>query len=131
MRLGYFMLSSLPKSKDEGNNKLQVVGCDKIFIDKFEDEDKRPQWKKMLGEAKRNDEIVILRLSNAIRGLVPLVSFFEICRVKKIRIISLEDGFDSLDEIFPPSTLKLIETIATFPGDVHASKVAAARIRAK
>jgi len=131
MRLGYFMLSSDTESKDEGINKLQVAGCDEIFVDKLEDEDKRPQWKTLLNQAKKNDEIVILRLSNAVRGLVPLVSFFEICRVKKIRIISLEDRFDSFDEMFPPSTLNLIETIGSFPADIHASKIAAARIRAK
>ena len=130
MRLGYFMLSSLPESKDDDVNRLQIVGCDRIFIDKFEDEEKRPQWKNMLSEVKRNDEIVILRLSNAVRGLVQLVSFFEICRVKRIRIISLKDKFDSWDEMFPSSISQLIDAIGAFPGDIQASKIAAARIRA-
>ncbi|MDC2175166.1 recombinase family protein [Bacteroides thetaiotaomicron] len=130
MRLGYFMLSSLPESKDDDVNRLQIVGCDRVFIDKFEDEEKRPQWKNMLSEVKRNDEIVILRLSNAVRGLVQLVSFFEICRVKRIRIISLKDKFDSWDEMFPSSISQLIDAIGAFPGDIQASKIAAARIRA-
>lgn len=130
MRLGYFMLSSLPESKDDDVNRLQFVGCDRIFIDRFEDEEKRPQWKNMLSEVKRNDEIVILRLSNAVRGLVQLVSFFEICRVKRIRIISLKDKFDSWDEMFPSSISQLIDAIGAFPGDIQASKLAAARIRA-
>ena len=130
MRLGYFMLGSLPESKDDDVNKLQVAGCDTIFIDRFEDEEKRPQWKNMLSEVKRNDEIVILRLSNAVRGLVQLVSFFEICRVKRIRIISLKDKFDSWDEMFPSSISQLIDAIGAFPGDIQASKIAAARIRA-
>lgn len=124
------MLSSLPESKDDDVNRLQIVGCDRIFIDKFEDEEKRPQWKNMLSEVKRNDEIVILRLSNAVRGLVQLVSFFEICRVKRIRIISLKDKFDSWDEMFPSSISQLIDAIGAFPGDIQASKIAAARIRA-
>ena len=124
------MLSSLPESKDDDVNRLQIVGCDRVFIDKFEDEEKRPQWKNMLSEVKRNDEIVILRLSNAVRGLVQLVSFFEICRVKRIRIISLKDKFDSWDEMFPSSISQLIDAIGAFPGDIQASKIAAARIRA-
>ena len=130
MRLGYFMLGSLPESKDDDVNKLQVAGCDTIFIDRFEDEEKRPQWRNMLSEVKRNDEIVILRLSNAVKGLIPLVSFFEICRVKRIRIISLKDKFDSWDEMFPSSISQLIDAIGAFPGDIQASKIAAARIRA-
>ena len=130
MRLGYFMLGSLPESKDDDVNKLQVAGCDTIFIDRFEDGEKRPQWRNMLSEVKRNDEIVILRLSNAVKGLIPLVSFFEICRVKRIRIISLKDKFDSWDEMFPSLISQLIDAIGAFPGDIQASKIAAARIRA-
>lgn len=45
MRLGYFMLSSLPESKDDDVNRLQIVGCDRIFIDKFEDEENAPSGK--------------------------------------------------------------------------------------
>ena len=48
MRLGYFMLGSLPESKDDDVNKLQVAGCDTIFIDRFEDGEKRPQWRNIL-----------------------------------------------------------------------------------
>lgn len=72
----------------------------------------------------------ILRLSNAVRGLIPLVSFFEICRVKRIRIISLKDKFASWDEMFPSSISQLIDAIGAFPGDIKTSKIAAARIRA-
>lgn len=130
MKLGYIMFSSVPECKEDDINKLEAFGCDKIFIEQLENEEKRPQWKKMLKEVGRNDEIVILRLSNALRGLVPLASFFELCRVKKIRIISLKDKFDSWDEIFPPSTSLLIDIIGSFPGDIRSSKIAGSRISA-
>lgn len=75
MRLGYIML---PESKNEDDiNKLEAAGCDKVFVEQAEDEGKRPKWKKLLREVGRNDEIVILRLSNALRGVVQLASFFE------------------------------------------------------
>lgn len=122
MRLGYVMFSSSLQCKEDDVSKLEDVGCDKIFIDQSEHEKERPQWKKLLSEVRRNDEVVILKLSNAIKGLVSLASFFEICRVKKIRIISLKDKFDSLDEMFPSSTAELVNAIGSFPGDILAPK---------
>lgn len=49
---------------------------------------------------------------------------------ERIRIISLKDKFDSWDEMFPSSISQLIDAIGAFPGDIQASKIAAARIRA-
>lgn len=131
MRIGYIMFSSLPECKNEDDiNKLEAAGCDKIFIEQAEDEGKRPKWKRLLKEVGRNDEIVILRLSNALRGLVQLASFFEMCRIKKIRVISLKDKFDTYDEMFPSSTSQLVDAIGSFPGDILASKISTSRINA-
>lgn len=123
MRLGYIMFSSSPECKEDDINKLEMVKCDKIFVDQPEHEKERPQWRKMLSEVRRNDEIVILKLSNAIKELVAVASFFEICRVKKVRIISLKDKFDSLDEMFPSSTAELVNAIGSFPGDILSLKM--------
>jgi len=121
----------LPESKNEDDiNKLEAAGCDKVFVEQAEDEGKRPKWKKLLREVGRNDEIVILRLSNALRGVVQLASFFEICRIKKIRVISLKDKFDTFDEMFPSSTSQLVDAIGSFPGDILASKISTSRINA-
>lgn len=136
MRLGYIMFSSASGCKEDDINRLEVVGCDKIFVDRLEYEKKRPQWNAMLRELKSNDEIVILRLSNAVSGLTPLASFFETCRVKRVRVISLRDKFDSWDEMFPFSTSQLIDAIGSFPKDalglrMHGQRVRAARKKKK
>ena len=131
MRLGYIMFSSSPECKEDDIDKLKAVGCDKIFVDHCLDcEEKRPQWRSMIRELRRNDEIVIIRLSNAVRDLLALASFFETCRIKKIRLISLRDKFDSWDELFPSSISQLIDTIGSFPGDVRASQNSGMRIKA-
>ena len=122
------MFSSSPESQEDDINKLEMVKCDKIFVDQSEHEKERPQWKKMLSEVRRNDEIVILKLSNAIKEFVAIATFFEICRVKKIRIISLKDKFDSLDEMFPSSTAELVNAIGSFPGDILSSKISSGHV---
>lgn len=130
MRLGYIMFNSLPENIEEDINRLEAVGCDKIFKEQLEHEEKRPQWKKLLKEVGRNDEIVILGLSNAVRGLTQLAGFFELCRIKKIRIISLDDRFDSCDRMFSASTSQLVNAIGSFPGDILSLKTSSARISA-
>ena len=128
MRLGYIMFTS--PDKEDDINRLKAVGCEEIFVDRLGCEEKRSQWRRMLNELRRNDEIVILQLGNAVRELVQVASFFEICRMKKVRIISLRDKFDSWDEMFPSSTTQLIDAIGAFAGDTLEMKISSARISA-
>lgn len=131
MRLGYIMFSPGPESNSEDEiNALKSAGCEKIFGDPIEREEKRSQWKKMLNEVKRKDEIVILCLSNAVRGLAQLASFFEMCRIKKLRVISLRDKFDSSDIMFTSSISQLIDAIGALPGDILSIKISGARMKA-
>lgn len=128
MRLGYILFNSLHECIEDDFNRLKAIGCDKIFKEEFEHEEKRPQWKKMLREVGRNDEIVILCLSNAVRGLPQLASFFELCRIKRIRVISLRDKFDTKDIMFPSSISQLVDAIGAFPGDIHSLKISSERL---
>jgi Site-specific recombinases, DNA invertase Pin homologs len=110
---------------------LESLGCKKIIIEQVEDEVTRPQWKRMLTQLKKSDELVVLGLSNAIRGLRELAAFFELCRIKKIRLISLKDKLDSNDELFPASTSKFMDVFASLMGDIAVERGASARIRAQ
>ena len=129
MRLGYMLFNPNTECMEDDLNRLKVIGCDRVFMDEFENERKRPQWKKMLREACRNDEIVILCLSNAVKGLSQLALFFEICRIKRLRIISLKDKFDTKDTLFPSSISQLVDAIAAFPEDIGPLKISSGRLR--
>ncbi len=129
MRLGYILFNPNTECMEDDLNRLKVIGCDRVFMDEFENERKRPQWKKMLREACRNDEIVILCLSNAVKGLSQLALFFEICRIKRLRIISLKDKFDTKDTLFPSSISQLVDAIAAFPEDIGPLKISSGRLR--
>lgn len=131
MRLGYIMFSPGPESNNEDDiNALKSVGCEKVYGDLIERGEKRPQWHKMLNEAKWKDEIVILSLSNAVREFVRIAPLFELCRERKLRLISLRDKFDSSDKMFTSSISQLMDAIGTFPRDIISTKIANARVKA-
>ena len=49
--------------------------------------------------------MVISKFSNALRGIRELAMFLEFCRVKVIRIISIQDKIDSKGELFPSTSI--------------------------
>ena len=61
----------------------------------------RPMWKQLISSLERGDELVVSRFSNALRGTRELATFIEYCRVKVVRIISIQDRIDTFDELFP------------------------------
>lgn len=90
--------------------------CNIIIEEEMIHEKLRPEWKCLLSKLERGDEIVIVKLSNAIRGTRELAFFLEFCRVKAIRIISIHDRIDSKDELFPETKMShLLSTIAAIP----------------
>lgn len=129
-RIGYIKQSVLSDS-DSSIELLKNFGCQKIIVEQVEDETKRPQWKRMLTQLKKSDEVVVLTLSNAVRGLRELAVFFELCRIKKIRLISLKDELDSWDKLFPASTSKFMDVFASLMGEIATERGASARVRAK
>ena len=61
----------------------------------------RPMWKQLISSLERGDELVVSRFSNALRGTRELATLIEYCRVKVVRIISIQDRIDTFDELFP------------------------------
>lgn len=61
----------------------------------------RPMWKQLISSLERGDELVVSKFSNALRGTRELATFIEYCRVKVVRVISIQDRIDTSDELFP------------------------------
>ena len=83
---------------------MKEFGCDEIVVEEGIQERLRPQWRRLLTLLKKEDEIVLTRLSNAVRGIRELGAFLDLCRVYKIRIISIHDRIDTKNELFPETT---------------------------
>jgi len=129
--IGYIKLNLLGESIEDDIAKLNSVGCQTIIVEQVEDEIERPQWRRALNKLKKSDTLVVISLSNALRGLRELAAFFELCRIKRIRLISLRDKLDSIDELYPPSTARTMEIIASLMSEIAIERGASASIRAQ
>lgn len=84
---------------------MEKYGCCRIIEDSASQEKTRPEWKQLMDCLERGDELVISKFSNALRGVRELAMFLEFCRVKVIRIISIQDKIDSKGELFPSTSI--------------------------
>ena len=112
-KTGYLFLAKGYKAREEDIAWMKEFGCDSIIIEEGIKERLRPQWRKLLTLLKKEDEIVLTRLSNAVRGIRELGAFLDLCRVYKIRIVSIHDRIDTGNELFPETTAgEVIDTIS-------------------
>ena len=49
----------------------------------------------------RATRVVISKLAHIVKGARQLSFFLEFCRIKSVRLVSLHDGIDSANELFP------------------------------
>jgi hypothetical protein len=94
-------------------------GCREIIEDTEENEHLRPEWKQLLSTLKNGDELIVSKLSNAVRGSRELTALLEYARLKAIRIISVQDRIDSRNILFPETrNSDLLNVIALLPNDI-------------
>ena len=84
---------------------MEKYGCCRIIEENASQEKTRPEWKQLIDCLERGDELVISKFSNAVRGVRELAVFLEFCRVKVIRVISIQDKIDSKGELFPSTSI--------------------------
>lgn len=67
----------------------------------------------LIGRLQFGDTLVIPKLSNALRGARQLVFFLELYGENNIRLVSIHDKIDSMNELFPDAkTLDVLTAIA-------------------
>ena len=112
-KTGYLFLAKGYHAREEDIAWMKEFGCDSIIIEEGIKERLRPQWRKLLTLLKKEDEIVLTRLSNAVRGIRELGAFLDLCRVYKIRIVSIHDRIDTKNELFRETTAgDVLDTIS-------------------
>lgn len=108
---------------------MQQYGCVQVVEEDSEHEKLRPQWHQLLASLERGDELVVSKLSNAVRGVRELSALIELCRVKVIRIISLRDKIDTHDELFPGTKAgQVMEVIGALPEEAAVLRKASAHV---
>lgn len=125
-KVGYIFLAEAYDSIQTDKAWMEDYGCVRIIEEKTEDEKLRPEWKTLLMSLERGDELVISKFSNALRGSRELSFFLELCRIKVIRVISINDRLDSKDQVFPAlKTSDFLDIIGSLPAEVATQGIVA------
>jgi len=128
-KIGYIFLAEAYESIEADKTWMHEFGCVKVVEERTEDEKLRPEWKALLMNLERGDELVISKFSNALRGSRELSFFLELCRIKVIRIISINDQIDTKDMAFPPKkTSEILDIVGSLPAEVSILRKASSHI---
>lgn len=122
-KVGYLYLADGYETIKEDKEWMEEYGCCRIIEEKQEQEKLRPEWKELLLTLERGDEVVLSKFSNALRGSRELSFFLELCRVKVVRVISINDRIDSKDLLFPETKPSdVLEVIGSLPAEIAVLK---------
>lgn len=124
-KVGYLYLADGYETIQSDKEWMTNYGCCRIVEEKQEQEKLRPEWKELLLSLERGDEIVVSKFSNALRGARELSFFLELCRVKVVRVISINDRIDSKDILFPDTKPSdVLEVFGSLPAEIAILKKA-------
>lgn len=129
-KVGYIFMAEGYDSYSSDKEWMENYGCCRIVEENPANEKVRPEWKTLLMSLERGDEIILSKFSNALRGTRELSFFLELCRIKVVRVISINDRIDSKDILFPdtkPSAV--LEVVGSLPAEVAQLKKAPSHLK--
>ena len=95
-RIGYARVSTRGQNDDSQVDELTAYGCDPIFADKASGKlAERPELDKALAYLRKDDVLVITRLSRAMRSLKHLLALAEELRERGVGLIVLKQSIDT------------------------------------
>ena len=117
-KIGYLFLSRNLQTRDEDIAWMKEFGCKTILEEDSSEEKYRPQWRRMLTCLKHDDEIVITKFSNALRGIRELGVFLDLCQEYHVRIVSIHDSIDSWNHLFVDTSVgDVLNTIGSLSAE--------------
>ena len=109
--IGYINAAYLIGDIWSHSERMRQCGCSNIHVDSPKGR-RRPEWEKFIDSLEQGDSAVLVSFDNAFRNFNDMVFFIKYCTKMGIRIISLDDGLDTQDKLFPETrtanTLELI-----------------------
>ena len=128
-KIGYVWLAPQFDTLKEDKQWMTDYGCFRVAEEQAIHEKLRPEWKHIIDNMTRGDELVVSKFSNAIRGPRELAIFLEICRIKGVRVISIHDRIDSLNILFPETrTSDILNMLGALSGEVAAVRRSASHL---
>lgn len=128
-KVGYIFMAEHCDMLEADKEWMLQYGCIQVFEESTDHEILRPLWKQLMASIGRGDEIVVSKFSNAVRGTRELATFFELCRIKDARIISIHDGIDTKNELFPDTKVSdAIKMFGSLPEEIAALRKSSSHI---
>lgn len=103
--IAYIFQSTAIENLDEDKAWMESFGYDRLITEDPIHEKLRPEWRKMLSNIKKNDTIIVTKLSHALRGIRQFGALLDLVTQYDLRLISIEDKLDNHNELFPDTTL--------------------------
>lgn len=113
--IGYSNNAHIIEHKEKVVKVMAKLKCTIVHMEDFEDME-RTEWRLFIDELEEGDVAVLYSFYDAFASHQELMFFLKLCATKNIRFISIQDGLDSKDELFPSSGVgSLLEAINTVP----------------
>lgn len=129
-KVGYIYRVTDNGALDTARQWMQDYGCVQVVEELPEHEKLRPQWKQLLATFERGDELVVQKFSNAVRGSRELAALIELCRVKVVRLVSVDDRIDTRGDLFPDTRpAQVMEMFGSLPEEVAVLRKASAHVQ--
>ena len=106
--IGYIGNAHINEHGEDALKQMRVHGCETLYKENGKGR-KRPQWEAFINELHEGDCAVLLSFDNAFYNFHDMIFFVKFCRKTGIRIVSIADGLDTQDELFPES--KTVNTL--------------------
>jgi hypothetical protein len=106
--IGYIGNAHINEHGEDALKQMRVHGCEMLYKENGKGR-KRPQWEAFINELQEGDCAVLLSFDNAFYNFHDMIFFVKFCRKTGIRIVSIADGLDTQDELFPES--KTVNTL--------------------
>lgn len=118
--IGYLPYCSGNKDRAADRQWMSDCGCEDIVEEHLEEGRLRSGLDELLANIGKGDTLVISKLSHIVKGVRQLAYFLELCRIKEFRLVSLHDGIDSGNELFPETKVSdVLAVIARLPDEVY------------
>ncbi len=128
-KLGYIYVVNEDEMLASDRQWMNQYGCFQVVEDTANVKNLRPMWHKLLDSMERGDELVLSKFSNAVSQVRELTTLIEFCRVKMVRLISINDRIDTKNELFPMTTpADVMQMFGSFAFEVTALRKAVSKI---
>ena len=113
------------KTSDATMEWMESYGYDSLHIEEPSNFHLRPRFRQILEELEEGDELIIGKISNVISSMLQLSLLIDLCQIRHIRLISVEDQIDTHERLFGmTSALRLMQILASLPKEIHSEAMA-------